>query len=89
MHLVCLLFAHPGQEGALAAYEDQVLAILETRYGGKVLQRIATVDGPTEVQVLELPDEGALEAFLGDPERQALTPQRDAAVARTEVFRAR
>lgn len=70
-------------------YEDRVLGILQSRYGGRVLHRIRTVDGPTEVQVLELPDEAALEAFLADEERQALSPLRDAAVARTELFRAR
>ena len=87
--MVCLLYAHPGQNDALADYEDRVLALLESRYGGKVLQRISTLDGPTEVQVLELPDEAALEAFLADEEREALSPLRDAAVARTELFRAR
>ena len=89
MRLVCLLFARPGQEAALTAYEDQVLAILEGRYGGKVLQRVTTVDGPTEVQVLELPDEAALEGFLADDERAALASQRDACVASTEVHRCR
>lgn len=87
--MVCLVHARPNQEDALAAYEDRVLAILQTRYGGTVLQRITTVDGPTEVQVLELPDEATLDDFLADPERQQLSAQRDAAVARTEVFRAR
>lgn len=89
MRLVCLLHAHPGREAALASYEDQVLALLETRYGGTVLQRVATVDGPTEVQVLELPDEAALAGFLDDPDRLALSPLRDACVASTELFRAR
>ena len=89
MKLVCLLHAVPGRGAALAAYEDKVLAILQSRYGGSVLQRLTvTGDGPTEVQVLELPDEEALTAFLADPERVALTAERDACVARTELFRA-
>ncbi len=87
MRLVCLLFAVPGQEAALASYEDRVLGILERRYGGAVVVREATSDGPTEVQVLELPDEATLEAFLADEERQALSGVRDASLARTELYR--
>ncbi|MCU1599921.1 MAG: hypothetical protein JWO22_630 [Frankiales bacterium] len=89
MRLVSLLYAVPGQETALASYEDQVLGILVSRYGGAVVVRETTLDGPTEVQVLELPDEAALEGFLADEERQALSGVRDACVARTELFRAR
>lgn len=90
MKLVVLLFAVPGQEAALTAYEDKVLTIFQERYDGRVLQRLAVIgEGPTEVQVLELPDEEALTAFMADPERVAMTGERDACVARTELLRTR
>ena len=90
MKLVVLLHAVPGREASLTAYEDKVLAILESRYGGSVLQRLAiTGDGPTEVQVLEVPDEETLAAFMADPERVAMAAERDACIARTERFEAR
>lgn len=38
IQLCCLLWAHPGQEAALTAYEDRVLALVP-EYGGAVLQR--------------------------------------------------
>ncbi|MFN2537566.1 MAG: hypothetical protein ABR549_05370 [Mycobacteriales bacterium] len=89
MKLVVLLQAVPGRAAALASYEDKVLAILEARYGGKVLQRLTVMgEGPTEVQVLELPGEAALTEFMADPERLALADERDGCVARTELFRA-
>jgi hypothetical protein len=86
--LVVLLHAVPGQEAALASYEDKVLRIFQTGYAGTVLQRLrVSGEGPTEVQVLEIADEAALAAFLGDPERERMTVERDACVARTELFR--
>jgi hypothetical protein len=90
MKLVVLLHAVPGREAALAAYEEKVLQIFQERYDGSVLQRLTvTGEGPTEVQVLELRDEDALTAFLADPERLALTAERDACIARTELLRSR
>jgi uncharacterized protein (DUF1330 family) len=90
MKLVVLLHAVPGQERALAAYEEKVLRILVERYGATVLERLTvTGEGPTEVQVLELPGEDALTAFMADPERVALSDERDACIARTELLRTR
>ena len=90
MKLVVLLHAVPGREAALTTYEDTVLALLEGEYGGQVLQRLAIIgEGPTEVQVIELPDEQALERFLADPARLALERERASCIARTEVYRSR
>jgi uncharacterized protein (DUF1330 family) len=76
-----LLWAHPGQEEALAAYEDSVLGLLPD-HGARVLDRGA----PTEVQLLEFPSAAALDAYMNDPRRIALAADRDAAIARTEVL---
>ena len=93
--LCVLLWAKPGKESALTAYEDQVLALL-AEHGGRVLQRGSVIaegagDGarPAEVQFLEFPGETALAAYMNDTRRLALAADRDAAIARTDVLRVR
>src|SRR5262249_56839031 len=56
--------------------------------GGTVLPG-SQYDGepPTEVQVLEMPSEASLDAYVNDSGRLALAGERDAAIARTDVFR--
>jgi uncharacterized protein (DUF1330 family) len=88
--LCVLLWANPGQEPALTAYEDKVLGLL-AEHGGRVLQRgsvVADGDGqPAEVQFLEFSSEAALAAYMNDSRRLALAADRDAAIARTDVLR--
>jgi uncharacterized protein (DUF1330 family) len=88
--LCVLLWPHPGQEQALADYETRVLALLG-RHGATVVSRVMNPDHndqlPYEVQVIDLPDEAALESYLKDPDRAALSDLRDRAVARTELMR--
>ncbi|GAB18698.1 hypothetical protein GOEFS_062_00070 [Gordonia effusa NBRC 100432] len=86
--LCCMLWAHPGQESALTEYEDTVLALLP-EFGAQVRQRVigSGANGhPNEVQILSCPTQAALDAYLADPRRTALTSARDAAIARTELF---
>jgi uncharacterized protein (DUF1330 family) len=83
-----LLWARPGTEAGLIAYEDQVLGIA-SGYGGQVLQRARSngTDGqPLEVQLLEFPSARAVEEFMADGRRQALAGERDRVTARTEVI---
>lgn len=86
--LCCLLWAHPGAEEALVAYEDRVLALLPDH--GITLELRAIGDGapcrPLETQVYRLPSQAALEAYLADPRRTAHAAERDRVVARTELF---
>ena len=87
--LCVLLWAVDGYEGRLAAYEDEVLALLP-EYGGGVLSRVRRQGGddeqPYEVQVIEVPDQKSLDGYLADPRRTALAAWRDEAVARTEII---
>ncbi|MFC0506589.1 DUF1330 domain-containing protein [Micromonospora costi] len=88
VRLCCLLWAHPGRADALHAYEDRVLPWI-AEHGGEVVHR-ALADGtdghPHEVQLFRFPDRAALDAYLRDPRRTALSAERDAAVARTDLF---
>jgi hypothetical protein len=87
--LCVLLYAVPGAEPELVAYEDQVLGLLPA-HGASVRARVRAQepgDGPYEVHLLEFPDEQALDAYMGDPARVARADQRDRAIARTEVLR--
>ena len=88
MTLCVLLWARPGAESGLIAYEDQVLAIA-SGYGGRVLQRARSEGGdgqPLEIQLLEFPTAQAVAEFMADGRRQALADERDRVVARTEVI---
>ncbi|MCW2801123.1 MAG: hypothetical protein JWQ70_2595 [Aeromicrobium sp.] len=87
--LCVLLWSTPGNDEALASYEDEVLALLGD-HGARVVQRVRRVDdtdGPLEVQIIELPDEQALAEFMADPRRVASADVRDRVIGRTEIIR--
>ncbi len=87
--LCVLLWARTGAADALIAYEDAVLPLVAS-HGGRVVQRVRTdgADGaPLELHLLELPSEAALDAYMGDPQRVAMSDARDRAIERTEVYR--
>jgi uncharacterized protein (DUF1330 family) len=91
VELCVLLWAHPGQEEALVAYEDRVLNLVPA-HGGTVLQRArSSGEGghPLEVQFCRFPSEEALQGYLADDRRVALAAERDRVVARTELMRVR
>jgi hypothetical protein len=88
IQLCCFLWAHPGQEVALTAYEDRVLKLLP-EHGGTVVQRAVSdgVEGrPHEVQLFRFASQAGLDSYLADPRRTALEKERDRVVARTELF---
>ena len=88
VRLCVLLWPNPGAEAALIAYEDRVLELMAS-HGARVLQR-ARGDGadgaPLEIQILEYPSQGALDAYIADERRVAMAAEREAAIARTEVL---
>ena len=86
--LCVLLWAHPGAEKALTAYEDQVLAFVPD-HGGRVIQRARSSGAggyPLEIHLLEFPSPQALDAYVADGRRQALAGDRDRVIAKTEVI---
>jgi uncharacterized protein (DUF1330 family) len=87
--LCVLLTAAPGNDRLLVEYEDEVLGLLAA-HGARLLQRVRTLDPhdtPNEVHVIEFPTETALQQYMDDPARLALTERRDRAIATTEVLR--
>lgn len=88
MVLCCLLWARPGHEPDLTAYENRVLDLLAD-HGAEVLHRVIG-DGrdghPHEVQVYRFPGQESLDGYLQDPRRTALAAERDRVVARTDLF---
>jgi len=91
LELCVLLWASDGQEEALSRYEDTVLALLP-KYGGRVVSRVRRIGegtGPLEVQVILMPSDVALQAYMQDPERLALAHVHRETVARTELLNVR
>jgi uncharacterized protein (DUF1330 family) len=89
IELCVLIWAVPGREADLIAYEDAVLALMPA-HGGRVVSRVRRIDGesgPLEVHLIHLPNDAALEAYLADPVRVALADTRQAVVERTELIR--
>lgn len=88
--LCVLLWANAGQADRLTEYESQVLDLVP-RHGGRVVSRVRNVAHddaqPTEVQVIEMPDDDAVAAYMADPERTSRLDLRDRAIARTEIIR--
>ncbi|MHA7984213.1 hypothetical protein ACX9R5_00275, partial [Rathayibacter sp. CAU 1779] len=77
--LCVTLWPNPGFEEELVAYEDGVLALLP-EHGSRVVARVRTLPGgaasegvvpPFETQIIELPDDAALESYMRDPRRLA------------------
>jgi uncharacterized protein (DUF1330 family) len=90
IQLCVLLWARPGMSEALTAYEDRVLALLGD-HDGRLLQRARTRSGagdgaPDETQLIEFATQAGYEGFLADPRRAALAAERDAAIARTDLY---
>ena len=86
--LCCLLWAVQGQQEAMGRYEDSVLALVP-EHRGTVLQRARSGGGdgrPDEVQLFSFASRSALDGYLQDPRRAALSGERDRVVERTELF---
>ena len=87
--LCCLLWARPGKDDALVAYEDKVLTLLD-EHDGKLLSRVRSdgQDGHAlEIQLFEFPSDVELDGYLGDSRRAAMSAERDSAILRTELIR--
>jgi uncharacterized protein (DUF1330 family) len=87
--LCVMLWARPGRADALVAYEDAVLELVAV-HGGRVRARVrtdGTDEAPLEVHLIEFPSDDAFDAYMNDPQRQAMADARDRAIERTAVYR--
>jgi hypothetical protein len=87
--LCCMLWARPGKDEALVAYEDKVLELL-VDHNGTLVSRVRSdgADGHAlEIQLFEFPSDVELDGYLGDPRRSAMSTERDSAILRTELIR--
>jgi hypothetical protein len=74
-------------EEALIAYEDAVLRLVD-EHDGKVVHRARTNGAdcrPLEIQLFEWASQQAMDGYMADPRRTALSADREKAIARTEI----
>jgi hypothetical protein len=86
--LCVLLWARDGKAEALATYEDRVLDLLDDHDARVAFRGRASGEGdtPTEVQILIFASGEAFDAYMQDERRLAMSGQREAAIARTQVI---
>jgi uncharacterized protein (DUF1330 family) len=88
IELCVLLWASPGCEADLVAYEDTVLALIPN-HGGQVASRVRRLnhnEGPFEMQIIHFPDQDAMNSYMSDPVRQALADVHRRVIATTDVI---
>jgi hypothetical protein len=78
----------PGQAVPGQLYEDAVLALLG-RHDGALERRTRDADGLTEVHLIRFAARSGYEAFMADPERQALRAELGDAAPTTRVIEVR
>ena len=90
IYLVVRLTWVPGKAAEGSEYEHAVLRFW-IEHGGEVIaafKPLAQADGlppADEVQLLRIPTQSQLDAYLSDPRRLALAPKRAASIAVTEI----
>ena len=90
IHLVVRLTYVPGKAAEGSEYEHTVLPYF-VEHGGEIIAAFkpqAQADGlppADEVQLLRIPTQKQLDAYLSDPRRLALSPMRAASIAITEI----
>jgi hypothetical protein len=90
IYLVVRLTWVPGKAADGSDYERTVLRFWK-EHGGEIVaafKPLAQADGlppADEVQLLRIPTQAQLDAYLSDPRRLALAPKRAASIAVTEI----
>ena len=90
IYLVVRLTWGPGKAADGSEYERAVLRFW-IEHGGDIVaafKPLAQADGlppADEVQILRIPTQSQLDAYLSDPRRLALAPKRAASIAVTEI----
>jgi uncharacterized protein (DUF1330 family) len=86
MWVVAILTPQDGARELFEAYEHEAAQIM-ARHGGRMEQVIKESTPPQrEVHLVYFPTHEAFDAYRADPDLIALTPQRAAAIAATELI---
>jgi uncharacterized protein (DUF1330 family) len=91
--LVAILGVRPAALAEFRAYEHTATRIMR-RHGGAIARTIAVAPVPgedlvKEIHVVTFANDEGFAAYLRDPELLAAAPQRDAAIATTQILRGR
>jgi uncharacterized protein (DUF1330 family) len=90
IYVVASLWIEEGSLAAFEAYERKAAGIMN-RYGGsieRVVRSSANAEQPDqafEVHLVRFPNHEMFARYCSDPELQALSPERNAAITRTTV----
>ena len=90
IYLVVRLTWVPGKAADGSDYERTVMQLWK-EHGGEIIaafKPLAQADGlppADEVQILRIPTQAQLDAYLSDPRRLTLSPKRAASIALTEI----
>lgn len=91
MNLVVSLWLKTADVAAFESFERAAARVM-AKHGGRIDQVIRRADtergdGPFEVHVVSFPSWTAFDAYRADPDFEALLPQRERLIARTEIWR--
>ena len=92
MYVVVRLWIREGREAEFEAYERKMARIMAS-HGGAIERAIRcnrallnTPAPPFEVHVLRFPSNKQYEKFRRDPQREALSAERAAAISNTKIL---
>jgi antibiotic biosynthesis monooxygenase (ABM) superfamily enzyme len=92
IYVLVRVWIREGLEAEFETYERKVSRVM-TRYGGVIERAIRTTttaahesDQPFEVHVLRFPSQELYDAYRDDAERRALSAERAAIIANTDVL---
>lgn len=91
LYITVEIFGRQGFRGEFREYETKALDLFR-KHGGEVvvayapIRDVSRAEHPDEIQVLKIAGQSEFEAFLSDPERAKLAPERDAVIRKTEAY---
>lgn len=91
LYILVKLYVHPGRTEAFRAYERKALALFR-RHGGEVLAAFSPepeaegADRPDEIHVLGIATRAQFDDYLADPDRRAMTAERDSVLRASETI---
>jgi len=85
------LYGRNRIKGEFKAYETKAVNLFR-KYGGEVVvayspaRNDASADFPDEIQILRITGTAEFERFMNDPERLAMSEERERVIRKTEIY---